>query len=330
MLSIDNLKVQISDTKSGDAMLYGHDPGTTSTLEPISNLDLEFTADANRTLAIENACQMAVNKGGNEMIEEQRVDYFGEFKNSEHELSQNLNDENSNQEFTLSGRGPVCSLSNRTVESNCEEMPQKVDLEQDDVENLRPVTDDVTIDIHHQINAGKTLTDNGENLAAEDEICNASTDEIHVSLDRTSEEMTSEDPRLAEAVSENSSSPVLLVDVNSIGSISVATTDGPSGINAVATLEDTTFVFENTDSNLSPAINSGGNSVDIVAEIKSRSEQRGNVKRKKKPKIWQELQCRRKKAKVPLVQFVRIEPKTFLEVGENSKKPKQGNTKQNR
>jgi hypothetical protein len=267
---------------------------------------------------------MAVNKGGNEMIEEQRVDYFGEFKNSEHELSQNLNDENSNQEFTLCESAPVCSLSDTTVESNCEEMPQKVDLEQDDVENLRPVTDDVTIDIHHQINAGKTLTDSGENLATEDEICNASTDEIHVSLDRTSEEMTSEDPRLAEAVSENSSSPVLLVDVNSIGSISVATTDGPSG------MEDATFVFENTDSNLSSAINNGGNSVDIVAEIKSRSEQRGNVKRKKKPKIWQELQCRTKKAKVPLVQFVRIEPKTFLEVGENSKKPKQGNTKQNR
>ena len=367
IVSIDNIKAQRADLKPADTLLYV--PKATSTLETISDLDLQFSTVANKAMPIENVCQMPASNEGNEtrfdaeqaeIIDEQKIDYLEELKNSDHELSQNPDHENISQEFTSCGNDSVSTLSNMTVGSSYEEMSQNVALEGEnlashvvkvasdfspndvvteicDVENRGTSADNLCIDIHHQINSEKTSADNGEHLSTEGEKCNSSTDDkenqSEVSVDDTSDEMNAEDPRLTQAdSSENTSSPMILVDVNSISSISVATTDNQSrsaDLNAVSTLENT-FVFENTNTNLSTAISNNENSVDILAEIKARSEERENVKRKKKPKVWQELQSRRKKPKVPSVQFVRIEPKAFVEVSDDSKKMKPGNTKQNR
>lgn len=378
-------------------MLYVHVPTTTSTLETISNIDSHISGTANRTLSIENDCQilgivnsnnddvvykaqtrLEVDKGNESsfnkvktgLVEEQRVDRLGEVNNSGHELSQNLDNEICNQEFTLCRNNSIPSLPDMTVGRDDEELSRDVDdLGQDsnnitsnvvdtisdssannvtnkvnDVGNLEALADGVentTNDVQRQTNVMKTLIDYREKLATDAEICNGSTcdedipSEEGLSIHRTSEDLTSEDVNSKVVpLNENSSPPIILVDVNSIGSISVTTTDDNSqsaDTNSVQASENP-FVFENTDVNFSTE-NGNGNgegSVDILAEIKVRSEQRGNVKRKKKPKVWQELRNRRKKARVSTVQFVRIEPKPFVDISEDSRKNKQGNVKQNR
>jgi hypothetical protein len=380
MVSMDNLKVEISAIKPDETLLYGHVPRATSSLETISNIDHQF--DSNAALSIENECEMPaivdsnngddvyegqaqikINEGDESsfekeqtsMVEEQTIDSLGDVDNSGHELSQNLLDnENDNQPFTSHGHS---SLSSMTVGRDYEELSQDVDLEHESnnltsnvldtisdgsnqangAKNLGTLTDNVgktVIDIHHQTNVWKTSADDGENLPTDAQTCNANTAEgEEISVNRTSEDLNSEGPRLTQVipVNENNSSPVILLDVNTISSISVTTTDDNSqsaDTHSVSTSENT-FVFENTDVNLATVVNKSENSVDILAEIKARSEQRGNVKRKKKPKLWQELHNRRKKTRASTVQFVRIEPKPFVE-NHDSTKTKQGNVKQNR
>ncbi len=374
MVSMDNLKVEISAIKPDETLLYGHVPRATSSLETISNIDHQF--DSNAALSIENECEMPaivdsnngddvyegqaqirINEGDESsfekettsMIEEQTIDSLGDVDNSGHELSQNLLDnENDNQPFTSHGHS---SLSSMTVGRDYEE---DVDLEQESNNLTSNVLDTISdgsnqvngaktlgalpdnvgktvIDIHRQTNVWKTSTDVGENLATDVQTCNA--DEEEISVNRTSEDLNSENPRLTQVIplNENSSSPVILLDVNTISSISVTTTDDNSqsaDTHSISTSENT-FVFENTDVDLATVVNKSENSVDILAEIKARSEQRGNVKRKKKPKLWQELHNRRKKTRASTVQFVRIEPKPFVE-NHDSTKTKQGNVKQNR
>ena len=354
--SMEDFDVEITDLKSDESLIYVNVPTNSSDLETISNIDTELNETANRSLSLENECQMVVMKSNdndilykeqthvemteqaessfdkeqNEIVMVPSVNYFDEANKVSNELSQNH--ENS-REFQSCRSSPVSSLSTIPVEKDYE-LAQNVGFGQDSNNLVHSISDCSEMNV--EISDKSTGDEKIEN-------------EEEIPVGKTSENMNSEDQGLSKVafkkvnsnsamvqdmVSQNKdrSSPVLLVDGNSMNSISVTNcNEDPQNLETkdynvcieTATSENA-VVFENT------GVRNAEDSADILAEIKARSEQRGNVKQKRKQKFWQELHNKRKKGRVSSVQFVRIEPKPFVQVSEDCKKNKQGTVKQNR
>lgn len=386
--SVEDYDVIITDLKSDESLIYVNVPTNSSDLETISNIDSELNGTANRSLSLENECQMDVMKSSNsdivykeqthvevneseensfdkeqsEMVMVPSVNYFGEVNKSSSELSQN---QESSQGFTSCRSSSVSSLSAMPVGRDYEELSQNMGFGQDTNNLVESLSDGSAIAITNEKNNVRTYVDvrdksNNVGKNSVNDVGNLDADafdkstgdenirkEEEIAVRETSESMNSEGQGLSNIVfknvtsnspalctlasqNEDPSSPVLLVDGNSIDSVQNSQTleskDYDVYMKTVTSEDDA--VFDNTGVNPTPEVGSGGDSTDIVAEIKVRSEQRaGNEKKKRK--FWQEFHDKRKKGRVSSVQFVRIEPKPFVQVGD-SKKNNQGTVKQNR
>ena len=386
--SVEDYDVIITDLKSEESLIYVNVPTNSSDLETISNIDSELNGTANRSLSLENECQMGVMKSSNsgivykeqthvevnegvensfdkeqnEMVMVPSVNYFGEVNKSGSELSQN---QESSQGFTSCRSSSVSSLSAMPVGRDYEELSQNMGFGRGTNNLVDSLSDGSAITITNEKNNVRTYVDardksNNVGKNSVNDLGNLDADasdkstgdenirkEEEIAVRETSESMNSEDQGLSNIVfknvtcnssalstlasqNEDSNSPVLLVDGNSIDSVTNSQTleskDYDVYMKTVTSEEGA--VFDNTGVNPMPGVGSGGDSTGIVAEIKVRSEQRaGNEKKKRK--CWQEFHDKRKKGRVSSVQFVRIEPKPFVQVGD-SKKSDEGTVKQNR
>ena len=386
--SVEDYDMIITDLKSDESLIYVNVPTNSPDLETISNIDSELNGTANRSLSLENECQMDVMKSSNsdivykeqthvevneseengfdkeqnEMVMVPSVNYFGEVNKPTSELSQN---QESSQGFTSCRSSSVSSLSAMPVGRDYEELSQNMGFGQGTNNLVDSLSDGSAITITNEKNNVRTYVDardksNNVGKNSVNDVGNLDTDasdkstgdenirkEEEIAVRETSESMNSEDQGLSNIVfknvtcnssalstlasqNEDPNSPVLLVDGNSIDSVTNSQTleskDYDVYMKTVTSEEGA--VFDNTGVNPMPGVGSGGDSTGIVAEIKVRSEQRaGNEKKKRK--FWQEFHDKRKKGRVSSVQFVRIEPKPFVQVGD-SKKSDEGTVKQNR
>lgn len=362
--SMDNLDLEIRTTSTleriseiDDQLCATSDlrPYVVESQCPLVSRNNENILEAKTKLDANNEDESSLDKGHSDTVVMQRVDSLGDLHKCL-ESPQKFDTKESCRKSDFLSSSPGMS-----VVCDYEKLPKNVNLEKgnkknmltsgfstsvtnEDIKNLRTVANIVgntAKDIQHlssvrgiTIKSLESDTDQYGGRRYDNEIPNEERRAVvRVAEDVNTEEINSK----VLPLHKNNSPPMILMDVNSISCISMKTTEDNSqtvSTNSASTTSENTFVFGHTDVNLTTLKGNTEDSVDIIAEIKIRSEQQGNVKRKKKPLVWQDLQNKKKKTSISTrasaVQFVRIEPKPSVEISELSKKIKLGNVKQNR
>ena len=348
--SVCNFDVDATDSKSeegGSPVIYANLSEEISSVHnnPFHSINIASKVPSNINCSDGNADDICELKSHQDDDDKKSFDTEDQqFNSSSHKMKQNLM-ENSDQEC-ISCTNNSSNLSdiadegqdNSSLTSDVvNSFVNDITSEADNTKKLETSADDgeKSEDSIQPANYNREmLLDHRQNFEPHAEICNQHTGN-EVNSENIAEDLNCDNCPVPVSEKDNHSSPVVLMDVNSVGSISVATTGENSqtintkeySVYMESLPSENTFVFENNDENQSKPI-SNSEEVNILAEIRVRSEQRGNLKRKKNSKLWQDLHIKRKKA--ASVQFVRIEPKPIAEINKDSGKEKQGTLKHNR
>lgn len=365
-ISIDNFGVQMNNSKSNESLLYVHVPATSDmvdhyceTTEVTLSADnaCSMAANANgshSSVAYETRIRTSVCSADKSSFEgEDQVHcQLGEVDSCRRESLEDLGHGNRNTCTNSSLTDITCDRLVR--ERNVDEILSRADSQELCCRSVdhEPGTENPTADVSYYITGNSAygasnrargslgnkvgnLQDFGGNMAGN--VCplpevdgeRLASGEKSVHCNECDGETQNEDEKISvesrpgELVPDGvECHPSVRVDVDNVGLVSVTTSDVSSK------------TANNQEGSVSLELDSSENTFGLKTssiyqeEMNVGGEEHGNTKRKKKARLWKGPCNGKKKTKVSIVQFVRIEPKPFVD--EEASKNKQGVLKQNR
>ncbi|XP_028398904.1 uncharacterized protein LOC114522427 [Dendronephthya gigantea] len=327
-MSIDNFEVQMNNSKSDEPLLYVHVPTTSELVD-------HYGETTEVALSGDDACTMA---NPNDNADHSNVAYETQIRTDAFSADKSSFDENDqvhcqHSDVDSSRRESLEQLCRQSVDHEPGTETRTADVSYYITENsayggasnrvraghksrpgnLADIEGNMARNICHLPEVGRERLASGEKSVN----CNESED-------AQNEEKISVESRPGELVVPDGEEchPSVRIDVDNVGLVSVTTSDVSS---KTANHQERSVSLQPDTSESTFGLETGLNNQEKLNEG---CEEYRNTKRKKKARLWKGPYNVKKKPKVSIVQFVRIEPKPFVD--EEAIKNKQGVLKQNR